>query len=168
MEADISYTHFSGSASSGGAFAPIGGQWGAPLTSPFSYSQSSELDWFGTVRGRVGLASTSNFLLYATGGFAFGGAKATTLLTFPLVTFTGKESGTKIGWTAGGGLEYAVGDHWSAKLEYLYYDIGSLLVDDSANPPTPTYFSNRAILTSNSGTRRPLLVSSPSAISIYR
>jgi outer membrane immunogenic protein len=139
LEADISYTHFSGSASSSGAFAPIGGPWGGLLTSPFSYSQSSELDWFGTVRGRIGLVATSNLLIYATGGAAFGGAKATTLLAFPLVTFTGMESGTKTGWTAGGGFEYAIDDHWSAKLEYLYYDLGSLLVDDIPHPPIPTF-----------------------------
>ena len=139
LEADISYTYFAGSASSSGAFAPIGGPWAALLTSPFSYSQSSQLDWFSTVRGRIGLASASNFLIYATGGLAFGRAEATTLLTFPLVSFAGKESGAKTGWTAGGGVEYALGNQWSAKFEYLYFDLGSLLVDDAAIPPTPTF-----------------------------
>jgi outer membrane immunogenic protein len=59
-------------------------------------------------------------LIYATGGFAFGRAKATTLLTFPLVSIIGAASGKKTGWTAGGGVEYALGERWGAKVEYLY------------------------------------------------
>ncbi len=48
-------------------------------------------------------------------------------------------SGRKQGWTAGGGFEYALGNQWSAKFEYLYYDIGSLLVDDVPVPLVPTF-----------------------------
>jgi outer membrane immunogenic protein len=136
LEADFSYAHLNGSASSSGAFVPTGPPF---LTSPFSYSQSAELNWLGTVRGRIGLTPANNLLVYATGGFAFGHAKATTLLTFPLVSFVGAASGTKTGWTAGGGVEYALGDRWSAKIEYLYYDLGSLLVDDLPIPATPTF-----------------------------
>jgi outer membrane immunogenic protein len=139
LEADISYTHLTGSASSSGAFASIGLPWGGILTSPFSYSQSAELNWLGTVRGRIGLTPTNNLLVYATGGFAFGKAKATTLLIFPLQSFVGMESGTKTGWTVGGGFEYALGNQWSAKFEYLYYDLGSLLVDDVPVPLIPTF-----------------------------
>ena len=137
LEADFSYAHFAGSDSSGGAFAPIGPPWGALLTSPFSYSETAALDWLGTVRGRIGFTPVNDLLIYATGGFAFGRAKATTLLTFPLVSFIGAASGTKTGWTAGGGAEYALGERWSAKVEYLYYDLGSLLVDDAAAPKVP-------------------------------
>jgi outer membrane immunogenic protein len=139
LEADISYTHLTGSASSAGTFAPIGPPWGALLTSPFSYSETAALDWLGTVRGRIGFAPVNDLLVNATGGFAFGHAKATTLLTFPLVSFVGAASGTKTGWTAGGGVEYALGERWSAKVEYLYYDLGSLLVDDEPVPSTPTF-----------------------------
>jgi outer membrane immunogenic protein len=127
LEADFSYTHFAGSASSSGAFGPI---VPAFLTSPFSYTQTAEINWLGTLRGRIGFTPASNFLVYGTGGFAYGHAKATTLLTFPLVSFVGAASGTKTGWTAGGGVEYALGKRWSVKVEYLYYDLGSLLVDD--------------------------------------
>jgi outer membrane immunogenic protein len=128
LEVDFSYAHFSGTGSSSGAFAPI-----VPifLTSPFRYTQTAKLNWLGTVRGRIGFTPLNNLLVYGTGGFAFGHAKATTLLTFPLVSFVGAASGTKSGWTAGGGVEYALGERWSAKIEYLYYDLGSLLVDDA-------------------------------------
>ena len=50
---------------------------------------------------------------------------------------SGTASDTKTGWTAGGGVEYALDNRWSAKFEYLYYDLGSLLVDDTPIPIVP-------------------------------
>jgi outer membrane immunogenic protein len=74
-------------------------------------------DWLGTARGRLGYA-WDRFLPYITGGAAFGDIKATTGL--------GSESHTKIGWTAGAGVEYAFMGPWSVKLEYLYADLGKV------------------------------------------
>ncbi len=72
--------------------------------------------WFGTARGRIGVAF-DRFLPYITGGAAFGDEK----LTVP----TGvSESKTRVGWTVGGGVEYAFMGPWSVKLEYLYADLG--------------------------------------------
>jgi outer membrane immunogenic protein len=73
-------------------------------------------DWLGTVRGRIGYAAWGNWLPYITGGASFGDIKATSA--------TGTETHTKIGWTAGAGVEYAFLGAWSAKLEYLYVDLG--------------------------------------------
>jgi outer membrane immunogenic protein len=74
--------------------------------------------WFGTVRGRVGYAF-NNVLAYATGGLAFGDLVAT-------ATATGiDETKTEIGWTVGLGAEYGFNANWSAKVEYLYMDLGS-------------------------------------------
>lgn len=75
----------------------------------------TENNWLGTLRGRIGYAF-DRFLPYATGGAAFGNIKGTT----PLGSFARSE----VGWTAGGGLEYAFVNNWSAKLEYLYVDLG--------------------------------------------
>ena len=72
--------------------------------------------WFATARGRVGYAWDA-FLLYFTGGGAFGALKATNSLT-------GSATNTRVGWTVGGGLEYALGHNWSVKGEYLYADLG--------------------------------------------
>jgi outer membrane immunogenic protein len=72
-------------------------------------------DWLGTARGRIGYA-WDRWLPYLTGGAAFGDVKATSA--------TGSEKHTKIGWTAGAGVEYAFLGAWSAKLEYLYVDLG--------------------------------------------
>lgn len=76
-------------------------------------------DWFGTARLRVGYAGMSNWLPYFTGGAAFGDIKATNAAL-------ASASKTKFGWTAGLGIEYAFLGNWSAKLEYLYADLGSV------------------------------------------
>lgn len=84
----------------------------------------TKLDWFGTVRGRVGWAF-DRFLPYVTGGYAYGRLYAD--LGIPPAT---SASGTKSGWTVGAGLEYALPwDHWSVKLEYLYVDLNDLFYD---------------------------------------
>ena len=71
--------------------------------------------WLGTLRGRVGY-SFGQWLPYLTGGGAWGNAE--------VQSAGGTVSDTKGGWTAGGGVEYGFGQ-WSAKLEYLYVDLGS-------------------------------------------
>lgn len=72
----------------------------------------------GTVRGRVGLAY-DRFLPYVTGGVAF--ARLQNEIVDTGVPFgTVNRGSTATGWTAGGGLEYAFDNHWSAKAEYLY------------------------------------------------
>jgi outer membrane immunogenic protein len=73
--------------------------------------------WFGTLRGRAGLA-VSNFLIYGTAGIAFGELQGQ---TFGLVS----ESHTNVGWTAGAGVEAGFAAHWSAKIEYLFVDLAS-------------------------------------------
>lgn len=73
-------------------------------------------DWLGTVRGRVGLAM-DRFMPYVTGGLAYGDVSAS-------VTGTPGASETQFGWTLGAGVEYAINGPWTAKLEYLYVDLG--------------------------------------------
>jgi outer membrane immunogenic protein len=72
--------------------------------------------WLATVRGRLGYAA-GRFMPYVTGGGAFGDIKNT-------IAPLGSASETKTGWSAGGGLEYHFNGPWSAKLEYLYVDLG--------------------------------------------
>ena len=76
------------------------------------------IDWFGTVRARVGFA-IDRTLLYATGGLAFGRVSNSWADT-EATTIYGKNSSWKAGWTAGGGVEYAFTNNWTAKLEGLY------------------------------------------------
>ncbi|MBB6308299.1 outer membrane protein [Xanthobacter tagetidis] len=82
---------------------------------------SSSLDMLGTVRGRLGYAF-GRVLPYVTGGLAYGNNSVD--------NFGWNQSQTHVGWTAGAGVEYALTDHWTAKAEYLYTDLGSKYYDN--------------------------------------
>ena len=74
--------------------------------------------WFGTLRGRAGVA-LNNILFYGTIGLAYGGLKAQN-------TISGvSESKTHSGWAAGGGMEVGFVSNWTARVEYLYVDLSS-------------------------------------------
>jgi len=106
-----------------------------PLTYTGTVSTSQSLDYLGTVRGRIGYLFTPTLLLYGTGGLAYGGANLSFVGTGTAATAAGavigaasggtSSSGTLVGRTAGAGLEWLFAPNWSAKLEYLYYDLGS-------------------------------------------
>ncbi len=84
------------------------------------------MQWFGTARGRIGFAPTCRLLIYATGGLAYGNIDYSANTNFDNgITYPVNFTETKLGWTVGGGLEYAIGHHWSLKAEYLYYDLGN-------------------------------------------
>lgn len=75
----------------------------------------------GSIRGRLGVA-WDRFLAYATGGVAFGGFTS----VYPAIVLPSTTvSVTRTGWTAGGGVEYAITNNWSARVEYRYSDFGS-------------------------------------------
>jgi outer membrane immunogenic protein len=84
-----------------------------------------KLSWFGTSRSRLGVLWTPNVLLYGTAGVAYGQVKDTSTATavgVGSVTSTFKD--VKAGWTAGAGVEGVIGGGWTAKVEYLYIDLG--------------------------------------------
>lgn len=101
---------------------------GAIVTS----NASTSSPWFGTVRGRIGTTFLNPaVLVYATGGFAYGHERrnayvAVDLGATPLEAFPFSESGTRIGYTVGGGVEWKFAPHWSLKAEYLYVNLASL------------------------------------------
>ncbi len=104
-------------------FSSIKGNIGT-LNFPGGTIQSDEkLPWFGTVRGRVGYAA-DNWLFYATGGYAYGRVKNTTTVVDGGLTESASFNHTRSGWTVGGGVEWGFARNWSAKLEYLYIDLG--------------------------------------------
>jgi iron complex outermembrane receptor protein len=96
--------------------------------------------WLATVRGRAGYAF-DRFLLYGTGGAAFGNVQAN-FSNDPV------SSSTETGWTAGAGVEVAVAPHWTAKAEYLFVDLsnGSCTTDCAIqNPNGPPLIPNVAV-----------------------
>jgi outer membrane immunogenic protein len=85
----------------------------------------TELEYLGTVRARLGV-TFNRALVYATGGLAYGEVKSSTAFAVtpgPLL-WAGQKSDTRTGWALGGGVEYAFTNNLSAKVEYLYYDLG--------------------------------------------
>jgi outer membrane immunogenic protein len=85
----------------------------------------SEVNMFGTVRGRVVVVAGSA-LFYGTGGYAYGREVANLANAL-----TGSE--VKNGWTGGGGIEYMFDRHWSAKVEYLYVKLDNFVWTNAAN-----------------------------------
>jgi outer membrane immunogenic protein len=102
LEGDLDWADINGTTSSPGC---IGGNC------------MSRNTWLGTARGRVGYAF-DRWMPYITGGAAFGNVDA----THPNATGS---SSTQAGWAAGAGVEFAVINNVTAKVEYLHYDLGS-------------------------------------------
>ncbi|MGI8568220.1 MAG: outer membrane protein [Methylocella sp.] len=79
----------------------------------------------GSVHGKLGIA-WDRALIYATGGLALGGFQTDFSLEDPPFFATAHRSNTRVGWTVGGGIEYAVTNNWSVRAEYRYSDFGRL------------------------------------------
>ena len=136
IEADIQ--GFAGSGSNASRWTAANtDNFGNPVTLLSNQSGSANLSYIGTVRGRVGWLAMPSLLVYGTGGLAYGGVNAriqntqfwtTTggvqLGANSVMSGTGSYSATQVGWAAGGGLEWMFMPNWSAKAEYLYYDLG--------------------------------------------
>lgn len=73
-------------------------------------------DWLGTARGRLGF-NAGRFMPYVTGGLAVGNIDAS-------IAGVGSSNSTEVGWTVGAGVEAAISGPWTAKVEYLYVDLG--------------------------------------------
>jgi outer membrane immunogenic protein len=115
----------------------------APLVGNFLHSVNEKLDWFGTVRGRLGITPAPTWLLYVTGGLAYGHVSSNTGVSFTSTTdvYIGSFSDTRAGWTVGGGGEWAFSPNWSAKLEYLYVDLGRISYTDICVTPVCALFT---------------------------
>jgi len=88
----------------------------------------SQIDWFGTVRGRLGYALDKT-LVYATGGFAYGSVKNS--VADANANYDFRKETTATGYVVGGGFEHKVSPAWSIKGEYQYINLGkNELVDE--------------------------------------
>jgi outer membrane immunogenic protein len=119
VEGDLSWADVSGSSD----------QCGAPF---LTHNCGSKLKSLATLRGRLGAAfgAHGTWLAYVTGGLAGGRLEAWDDF------FPASGSQTRWGWTLGGGLETALARDWTAKLEYLYVDLGNKAMFDII-PGTP-------------------------------
>ena len=105
------------------------------LGTAYTLTQRMSADWLATVRARLGFTVRQHVLLYATGGLAFSEFKFSSSYadnaidsTFPGGAGYGSKSAIRTGWTAGGGVEWALHGNWLMRAEYLYVDLGSMRV----------------------------------------
>jgi outer membrane immunogenic protein len=102
-------------------------------------SAHTTADIQGSIRGRLGVA-WDRALIYATGGVAFGGFNTDATLNgvgvggVPFFASTSR-SNTRVGWTVGGGIQYAVTNNWSIRAEYRFTDFGRITDGDFAGAP---------------------------------
>ena len=139
FETDIQWANQRGSRVFTGAI-PLAG--GGVLTGAVV---DQKLEWFGTFRGRGGFLVGQGALLYATGGLAYGSVQTDVGLAGISAAGTsvfGAVSGssTRAGWTVGGGVEWRFSPNWSAKIEYLYMDIGRTTNTAFLTTPAGTLF----------------------------
>lgn len=107
---------------------------------PATITLNERLEWFGTVRGRVGVTTAPTFLTYITGGLAYGQVKVDTRVqgvnvfgtpgangaTFGAVDQTFGTTKTQVGFVLGGGVESVLTGNWTGRIEYLYVDLGTV------------------------------------------
>lgn len=112
IETDFNYTGVKGDRDS----VPVG------FTNAMRTTVQS--DWLWTTRGRFG-ATFDRTLVYATGGVAVANVKFADQVGISNL-FTNSSDTTRVGWTVGGGIEWAFDPAWSVKAEYLYVDLGKV------------------------------------------
>jgi len=98
------------------------------------------VNWTSTIAGRIG-AAFDRLLVYGKGGVAF--AQDQSSFT-DLAGASASTTFTRTGWTVGAGLEYAISQNWSARLEYDYLGLGSQGLNFTTATPT-TYSSNASL-----------------------
>jgi len=91
-------------------------------------SCTTQNDFLATARGRLGFAA-DRWMPYVTGGLAIGDIKASNPIALGV-------NQTNAGWTAGGGIEFALASNWTAKVEYLYVDLGHVNCTVTCGPLT--------------------------------
>jgi outer membrane immunogenic protein len=118
FEADASWADLSGH-----------GRFTTQAPNHTTWDIDTELQAFGTVRGRLGLLVKPNLLIYGTGGLAWGVVDATQATNWYAPAppdVGGRTSGDTVhlGWAAGAGTEWKFAPRWSLKAEWLYVDLG--------------------------------------------
>jgi len=114
------------------------------------FEQGQKLEWFATLRGRLGVVATPDAIAYVTGGLAVGEVMtAGTVLGFDgngnAINTIVSSHNTKAGLAVGGGIEGRLAGNWTAKIEYLYLDLGTVTVipAPALNSTTAVAFNSR-------------------------
>jgi outer membrane immunogenic protein len=117
-----------------------------PFANEQTFASKTKVEWFGTVRARLGVTPMERLMVFATGGLAYGSVKASASETDAFFfgaanigtnTWHGSKNDTRVGWTLGAGAEYALTNNLSLKAEYLYVDLGKQHVNTFYSGPIP-------------------------------
>jgi outer membrane immunogenic protein len=112
---------------------------GLPLGNPDTALVQAKTDFLTSVTGRLGYAF-DNVLLYAKGGVAMAADRYDVTGSFAGTPFGFVGLENRFGWTAGGGVEWAFSPHWSASVEYDYYQFGHSTI--AMSDPTNVFLGN--------------------------
>jgi outer membrane immunogenic protein len=123
LEADLQGVTGSNHSTTFGSVTPVAGFPANPIVQ--TATVSTKLDFLGTIRARAGYLWTPEFLLYITGGLAYGETEITSSITqngFGNASFTaaGSDKTVRFGGAIGAGLEWMLARNWSVRAEYLY------------------------------------------------
>jgi len=128
LEGDLGYLGLAGSATS-------------TYVLGYDRSTKTDSDFYMTLRARAGVIF-NQWMFYATGGYIGADTKVSIVEECSNIvcggTFdvSGSNSSFRSGWTLGGGIEGDLGGPWTAKVEYLYYDLGSRTITTSGTGAT--------------------------------
>ncbi len=143
LEGDMDYAHIS-SANAITAFE-----------SPLTTSIAKNVQWVSSFRARFGRLASDNMLVYVTAGPAWGRANLLFAqnpeqsITNEEIYYTANKGVTKSGWTAGGGVEYALTTRLAFKAEYLYLGLGTVSTNFFGSVPTTPYYQVSSKFDSN-------------------
>ncbi|MBI5319624.1 outer membrane beta-barrel protein [Bradyrhizobium sp.] len=126
------------SSMNGGLVYPVGN----PPNPTDAARTSSQIDWYGTARGILGVAN-GPFMVYATGGLAFGQVRIDSFFQTLNTSVSSQASETRVGWVGGVGAKYLLQPSVILSLQYQYVDLGSLGIAGSS-PPAAIVVSQRA------------------------
>lgn len=110
-----------GGANSAAMFVPVQGY-------TLNTAASEWLKFLSTARARVGYVLYDRFMIYATGGLAFGevqGQGEISMIGNPNYVWYNSTNNLKVGYVLGGGVEWAMTDRWTLRMEGFYYNLGS-------------------------------------------
>jgi len=157
IEADLDATGQRGSltAMNGPNCLTIPGIGATCTTQAASFEQ--KLPWLGTGRVRLGFVPTDHWLLYVTGGVALGEVQTNAVVSSTatvggataVVTTAASSNVTRAGWTVGAGTEWVISGPWTAKLEYLRVDLGTVSNFYTLGAATTPFLTTSSRVTDN-------------------
>jgi outer membrane immunogenic protein len=135
LEADFGAFNLSGSRRASANYPVAAGGGGPTTANVYTVGSSFDTDWLFTFRGRLGWTLSPNLLVYATGGWAVTDLKVSNSFSDDYIgggatqgaVENASKSTFKSGAVVGGGLEWALGNRWTVKGEYLYLNFGKVI-----------------------------------------